>query len=62
MSPRIRKGIFFLLGGQALLITRRTTQLLNWVCDKYGCGMGFGRGIIFSQNIFFFALTPAMLK
>ncbi len=65
MSPCIRKAhflsdfliidqkvlfIFFKLEGQALLINGRKTQLLNWVCDRYGCGMGFGRGNIFSQN------------
>ncbi len=49
--------IFFLLGGQAPLFTRRKTQLLNWVCDGYGCGMGCGRVYIFSK-LFFFCFNP----
>ncbi len=74
MSPRIRKANslsefcnidqkvllnFFLLGGQALLIIRRKTLLLNCECDcsrmAVECGLAEE---IFSVKIFFFALTP----
>ncbi len=47
----------FLIRRTTLLITSRKTRLLNCVCDRYGCGMGFGEEI-FSVKIFFFALTP----
>ncbi len=65
MYPRIRKASFLseffiidkkvllILFKQALIITRKTALKLG----VWGCGMGFGRGNIFSQK-FFFTLIP----
>ncbi len=51
--------MFLIIGGQALLITRRKTQLLNCVCDCSRMAVEWGLAEeIFSVKILFFALTP----